>query len=524
MAFSPDASREPTWFHGVVDKHLPFREAISALHYIVVSDLRYQPRDTSEYKRWLESQEEIWLAEFMKNQQGDQAELSSLKEELSVLQRSQSEIMKPYYAAQQKYFRHLYKVNRDWWFVLDPVISVHPDEISFECFSLDESSYGRLACSHNVFKSMGDFACGTTNIDYSTALYQEFQKIRDYKQTDLTIDPEGFSVQTQEDSYREVKIDLPDSWVRGFLQVSSAMTMEAAELTLHPMDLHNILFHLKRRKEKVGPRSLRFILNPGKPITVSIDPWNTQVVCPRSIYHGSAEKTIRIWGRRRLLTLERLIPIAKSVKVKLLGNGMPSFWEVQMTEMTFTLGLSGWSANDWSNNANFDLLAPRTEVSAETVLSVSQALRKDWVATTDELVGKTRLHHSEVLSSLSIATQEGKVIYDANKEVWRSRELSTEELPLSKLRFKNEREEKASALVSRGAVTLEKVELTDDGKRILTGEVKDGKKVYRPVVIIDSDERLVSAECNCNFYQQNKLMQGPCEHILALRVAESRRL
>ena len=110
--------------------------------------------------------------------------------------------------------------------MLDPVISVHPDEMFFECFSEDESSYGKLSCSHNVFTNVSDKAFGTTNIDYSDGLYEEFQKIRSYKRTTLAIDPGGFAVKTGDDEgFDEKKIDLPDSWVRGFLQVSSAMTM-----------------------------------------------------------------------------------------------------------------------------------------------------------------------------------------------------------------------------------------------------------------------------------------------------------
>ncbi len=524
MGFSPDAGRAPTWFHGVLENRLPFREAISALHHIVVSDLRAQPRDTSDYQRWLASQQEIWLAEFLQNQQADQEELQQLRTELSDITRTQQQTMAPYYLAQREYFKHLYTKNRDWWMVLDPVISVHPDEISFECFSLDESSYGRLACSHNVFQSMGDFSCGTTNIDYSAALYQEFQKIRDYKQTELTIDPGGFSVETEAESFREVKIDLPDSWVRGFLQVSSAMTMPAAECDLHPMDLHNILFHLKRKKEKVGPRSLRFHLKVGHPISVSIDPWNTVIECPRSLYLGDKDQTIRIWGRKRLLTLERLLPVATGVRLKLLGTGMPSFWEVQMPEMTFTLGLSGWTANDWSSSANFDLLAPRAEVSADTVLRVCDQLRHDWVASASDLSQRTGVSQAQVLSSLSVATQEGKVIYDGRQQLWRSRELSAEPLPLSSLRFQNPREEAASALVSQGAVQLDTPsDVAGTKHRLLTGTVTDGSKVYKPRVVIDEDERIIDADCTCNTYQQHKLMQGPCEHILALRVAESRK-
>ena len=66
----------------------------------------------------------------------------------------------------------------------------------FECFSKDESTYGRLAASYEVFEELGERANGTTNIDYSETLYGEFQKIRSYKTTTLDIDPSGFDVKT----------------------------------------------------------------------------------------------------------------------------------------------------------------------------------------------------------------------------------------------------------------------------------------------------------------------------------------
>jgi hypothetical protein len=39
---------------------------------------------------------------------------------------------------------------------------------------------------------------------------------------------------------------------------------------------------------------------------------------------------------------------------------------------------------------------------------------------------------------------------------------------------------------------------------------------------VDADERIIQAECSCNWHQQNKLYKGPCEHILALRMQYSR--
>src|SRR5262249_17586483 len=145
---------------------------------------------------------------------GVSKQIKELQERVSVLARRFSERRAPFDKAKRAYFDYLYQKDREAWFVLDPVITVHPDEVFFECFSQDESSYGRLGTGYEVFKNIGNLACGTTNIDYSSALYDEFQKIRSYKTTKFEVDPSGFDVRTEgEQEYKEVKIDLPDSWV-----------------------------------------------------------------------------------------------------------------------------------------------------------------------------------------------------------------------------------------------------------------------------------------------------------------------
>ena len=52
MSFAPDTRREPTYFRGKLGKALEFREAISALHDVVISDLRWHPKDRSAYMEW----------------------------------------------------------------------------------------------------------------------------------------------------------------------------------------------------------------------------------------------------------------------------------------------------------------------------------------------------------------------------------------------------------------------------------------------------------------------------------------
>ena len=517
FSFAPDTLREPTFFVGEVAEHLPFREAISALHHVVVSDMRFKPKDRTAYFNWLKEHEQQLLAEALSQQTSIKSRLDFLRHEVNEIYKRMNKVMAPFYGARKKYFDWLYKESRDAWIVLDPVITVHPDEIFFECFSQDESTYGRLSCDHETFKRIGDISYGTTNIDYSHALYDEFQKIRSYRTTSLAIDPKGFDVQTTgEELYREEKIDLPDSWVRGFLQVSSAMALPAHVVELHPMDMHGILVRLAMRKERHGPRSLRFLLAPDKPVRVLIEPWGEVLEFRRSIYKGAADAEIRLWGRRRLAILARALPLAKSVRLHLLGTGLPSFAVVDYGGLRFTLGLSGWTANDWSRAGQFDLLAPRQPVDEVTAQRVFDALKARYSATVAELAAATGTSGTLVAAALTAYTQAGRVMYDLDKHVFRLRELAREPLPMGALRFASAQEEKADRFIAAKLVTIATV-AERDGRRVINGQVLDDAKTYTPMIVLDNDDRLIEARCDCYFYGHNKLMRGPCEHMLALR-------
>jgi hypothetical protein len=520
ISFSPDTLREPTFFVGKLNKKIAFREAISALHNVVVSDLRFQPKDKEAYKLWAAEQEKIWLSDYMADFQIEKVRerIQELKEELNNVHKEKSKIMGPFNKAKSAYFDYLYKNDKDAWYVLDPVITVHPDEVFFECFSKDESSYGKLSCNYNVFSEINEFKCGTTNIDYSESLYNEFQKIRNYKETEFKIDPSGFETKTtNEETYKEVKIDLPDSWVRGFLQVSSAMTLPATVLDLHPMDIFSLCQYLRRFKEKKGPRALRFVLEPDMPIKVVFEPTYDEITFHRSIFQGNESKTIRIWGRRRLLILERLIPLAKNFKVVLLGSGLPSFFIADLDDMSYTLGLSGWTKNDWSTAGNFDLMAPRSQVDLLTQERVFDALKINWFDTSDSLAKKLNLDPSVVSASLTAYTQAGRVIYDLNLGVYRVRELTQEPLDMKTLRFASPQEEVANRYITENLVKIT-TSVKDDTLQI-KGKVKDRNFTYTTLAVLDKDSRLIDGNCECDFYNSNQLKKGPCEHILATRMA-----
>lgn len=522
MAFAPDLLRQPTYFRGKLRQSVAFREAISALHDVVVSDLRFKKTDKSAYKAWLAEEEQRLLAQATARRGDLVARMADLQKELNELFRRYDARLKPYREAERRFWDFQYRHNPAFVRAFDPVITVHPDQLFFECFSVDESTYGRLAAKYDVFERIIEFECGTTNVDYSAALYGEMQKVRSYRETFFEVDPSGFTVQTEgEDTHREKKIDLPDSWVRGFLQVQSAMSLPMTTFVLTPLDLYNVCLFLRRHKERESPRALRWELKRGERIKAVMEPWEAAIEMS-AVWEGDEPRIIRTWGRRRLLTLERLIPVAQCITVHLLGRGLPHFYVVDVGDLIYTLGLSGWTANDWAGSANFDLMTSRAKLNALQLASLLKVLKEKKFATFDELARATQLSRADVSGGLNLWCQSGKVIYDLSDNLYRYRDMTREDLPVEDLRFRNEREAAASKLVEDGNASVTSSRTVPKRGVEISGAVKDGKNTRRPTLFLDVDGRITQAECDCYWHKSNKLQQGPCEHILAVRLVFER--
>jgi hypothetical protein len=201
---------------------------------------------------------------------------------------------------------------------------------------------------------------------------------------------------------------------------------------------------------------------------------------------------------------------------------MPSFYIADLGDMSFTLGLSGWTANDWAGASNFDLLAPRADVDAATKRRVFEGLGESLYEAPDALAARLGIDRSVVLGALSAYAQAGRAMFDLNKRVYRVRELSREPLAVDALRFANPREENASRLLATSRVRLTERTADSAGNVSLLGTVSEAEKRFDVTLTLDGDERILRAACTCNWHQQNKLFKGPCEHILALRLQHAR--
>jgi hypothetical protein len=524
VALAPNLRRDRVSFNGELRHPLQFREAMGALHDIVIGDFRQKPRDRSGYEadqagRTAHEAEIRRLASTEARKVLREATPPTLSTtELAELDVEFRSRRRQYWAARDQYSRHLMTHDPALWRTLmpcDPVITVAPDVLFFECFSADESSYGCLTVDREAFAGESNVSLGTTNVDYSQTLHEHFQLLRSYRQTRFAIDPGGFEVATtgQGEGYREEKIDLPDSWLRGFLQLQSAMSLPMRRVRLGREGLYNILAFLKRHRAAKGPRAIRFELTPGRPAVAVLEPWETRIDLHGRPYDGPKTESIRVWGRDRLRVLGRLLPLLDEAEVWLLGTGLPSFWSVRMGEPRLLLGLSGWTANDWTGASALAQLAPPAEPSRYLANQVALSFRTHPRQTLAEVAARSGGAEAEVLAVLNQLAGLGQVIHDLHAGVYRWRQVMPITLSAERLGPEDPETVAAREIARTQSVRVDRDETRADGTRTIEGTVLE-----RPAsVVVDADGRMLRGRCTCSHHFKGGLRNGPCRHLQALR-------
>lgn len=531
---STESSRPPVALQAIIGHSLSYARVMLSLYEVVSSNLKFERKDTTAYQNWVQERylEELdaTMGEQMRGIPARQKELADVRALLQPLQKERNQLFtvlngNDLWSAKRNYWKWLYDKNAALWMILDPVVSVHPDGVIFEVFSRDESSYGRVTVPTENLQTLGETVFGTTNVDYSKRLADEMRRVRDYRPAFLGVGGEGISLATSAGNQFEKKIDLPPSWVRGFLQVQSASSMPGTHLTLSSGTIAEILFAMRQNHEAGGPRSLRFQLTNGQKPTVVVEPWNIEIRENEYSFEGESQE-IRVWGRRRLFALENLLPHAKNVEIKLLGSGMPSYWSVEQQGHRFDLGLSGWTENDWSAAARFDLLSSLKVVSQGDVEVAASQLEKNLAISSEELASRSDLSREAATSALQQLCREGRAMFDMATGRYRWRQLLAFPAPQGE---DDKKLKSARQLVQDGHVKCRDISGDDDlseflarfvekGLRLFEAKVKTSGGNFEPMVGLDADGRAAFAQCTCGEFRQNKLRKGPCAHILAASV------
>ncbi|MGC4118591.1 MAG: SWIM zinc finger family protein [Myxococcales bacterium] len=116
----------------------------------------------------------------------------------------------------------------------------------------------------------------------------------------------------------------------------------------------------------------------------------------------------------------------------------------------------------------------------------------------------------------------GTVGRDVAANTFFARSLFKQAPALEALRFRDERERQAHRLLEvADQVKVTKLhDLGAEGRKI-EGEVNDkkAKRSYRPSFTLDREARTTGATCSCATFQRSGTKEGPCEHMMALRLA-----
>jgi len=439
--------------------------------------------------------------------------------------------------------------SRDDWvgdgeyqaFMLDPVVTVHPDRIFFEAFTGDQSAYVAAILDPSLFTTEGEVRHGTTNIDFTAWLWSALGELRSSRDTWLHIDPGGFAIETHGGGGRfEPKVDVPDSWVRGFLQVQSAMALPGTRLSVRPVDLLSTIRFLRYTRARLSPRALRYEFLPVREARLVLEPWEHEIPL-RGATHGYLEpRIIRTWGRRRLALIEPLLPFAERVDIYLKGRGLPSFYAVKLPGMTFLLGLSGWTGQRFSEPGGFALLGPTEKIDPALTDKALAALAQRVTASERDLAEELAVPPATAHAALSRLVRLGRAIFDVEGRTFRHRELFAEPIDEARYYPPDARSDEAAALLQRGAVKVHSCEAqetrkerrlkTPDGPVFRTIIHRDWRvrgtvdRTLPVEIVVDDNGRVIFGTCTCAFFQDNLLGRGPCAHMVALhRASEAMR-
>lgn len=504
------APASPVGVRGTVRDPSLLRDALLTAAAVLGSDLRYKGKDRTAYLAYLAKK-------------GKRATAAIWEAQKAFLDESLATDEKP--AA-----------------VLPPLLTVHPDEVSLEVFSRDESAYARLAFASELLTGR-QAAHGTSFVDLSPSLLSDLDRLRAHQPVLLEAGarlpaPTARSGDGSGGAFAQ-SLAVPYAWLRSFLQVQTAATLSMVECELSPIDFYNVLFALRTRKAKKSPRALRFELVPGAAPRLIIEPWEIVLEGHGAPFRGKSPAVVRTFGRQRLLALGRLLPHLRRARALLLGPGLPVFWVLELGAATLTLALTGWTESGWASVAAFDALMPAHGPGADRQADrVQGLLAARGPLSLNDLSAAASLSAEETRGVLKLLCLRGTVLYDIARGVYRPRSLLPQGqlLDVAELRYGNPREARAHRLLGdgspgKGEVKLQKIhEIAGEGTLAVEihGEIadKEARRTYATHFTIDgvdSEGRVKDAACTCPLFRRSGLREGPCEHLLALRLAYARR-
>jgi hypothetical protein len=177
------------------------------------------------------------------------------------------------------------------------------------------------------------------------------------------------------------------------------------------------------------------------------------------------------------------------------------------------VGLSGWTANDWTRGSSLDLLVPPITPAKGVVDRLAGFLSQHKAATFEAVRSNLVTDPPTCAAALKHLAHAGQVIYDLDAGVYRWRQVMPQALGEAEMGPEDPESAASRELVRRGKVKIKSQQEGPGNTRLYLGQI-DGTPLE---LLLDADGVIKRGKCTCSHHYQFGLRRGPCRHLLALR-------
>lgn len=378
---------------------------------------------------------------------------------------------------------------------LDPVVTSGCGHLRLEAFSGCRSLYARLDLTPDSLE-VGHERRGTTNVDFNEELRNAFGRVRDSHQLSACVSEDSFIFVHGERAILEKKVDLPDSWLRGFASVQSLAPASEPFATVGKRELQRLF----QQFPTTGDGREGHWIHPS----------------PTGLRVGriASDQALPLTGLRRLQCLRELVPFADELTIHRHPSGALSLWTLIFDGLRFTLGLSAevWRGFSGEGAALADLADDDQPPDLDERIQAQLAGREP--CDPGDLAIALDCALPDIRSALARLASQGLVGFDHVTGHCFERVLPGSEELVDR---SNPRLEKARKWVAEGKVSLEP---DREGRGLARATVGVSSDTAHQVVIEDDTD---IARCTCYWHGRFGNTRGPCSHILATRLALQQR-
>lgn len=367
----------------------------------------------------------------------------------------------------------------------DPIVTSGGGVLRFEGFSSCCSTYIRVDLLPDGYDG-AVAGHGTTNVDFNAPMRAALARVRDQDGLALAVGRHEFAVRSAGSETVERKVDLPERWIRGLLEVQSYLASMQLRFEVNHVEALRFLRALPRSSTARTPL---WAGNRGAGMYSSAQP---------------DADGVRVTDAGRLRVLEALAPRARSMTVYSDEAQQSSAWVLHFAGARLTLALSAevWRGFSGEGQALRALL--HADVALEALLPLMRG-KLSWQPTIDSqaLAAQLGCTPAAVRDGLRILGVSGLVGFDVSSGSYFHRVLP---LDLSIVEDMHPRLRGARDLIEQRAVSLQSA-------APIVANVRSGGADH---TVREVDGAL---RCTCPWYAKYRGERGPCKHVLAVEVA-----